>query len=208
MPTVRSKDKEKLLYSYRIASADMRFIEVNTREIYLRHDPTKGLVLRGEIPGCGSICHAGLCTIFLEYAMSCKGFEGSSLGLESIEQFGKRLGNLVASVFLTRFPEASAQEIVSVIFDRVLASMETRARQESTGDSLKFTFVDSPLTMAAEASGLKLWVAPAYQGFVAFFESLLHAVGGEWALISPNLYKRDICLQMIQLNQATSASVD
>jgi len=37
------------VFSYVLASADMRYIEIGEREIYLRHDPEAGLVFRGAI---------------------------------------------------------------------------------------------------------------------------------------------------------------
>ena len=61
----------KPLLSYVIASSNMRYIEINERDIYLRDDPQLGPVLRGEIPECGADCHANLSQMLLEQAMSC-----------------------------------------------------------------------------------------------------------------------------------------
>jgi hypothetical protein len=177
----------------------MRYIEINTREIYLRQDPALGLVLRGEIPECGPSCHANLSKLFLEYAMSCKGYEDSSVMLESVELFGEQLGAKVASKFLTQYQGKSSQEIVPIIFDCVLASMEGQYRKESTNESLKIAFLESPLAITAGKNNLHLWVSPAFQGFVAFFESILNSVGGGWTLLSPKLGDSNASLQEISL---------
>ena len=101
MTASASQPQESLLYSYRIASGDMKYIEINTREIYLRRDPTAGPVLRGEIPECGASCHATLSRVFLEYAMSCRGLEDSSEVLENVIQFGELLGERLVASFST-----------------------------------------------------------------------------------------------------------
>jgi hypothetical protein len=62
--------QETLLLRYPIASGDMKFIEVNQRDIYLRNDPASGIVLRGEIPDCGPGCYADLGQVILEYVMT------------------------------------------------------------------------------------------------------------------------------------------
>ena len=58
------------LLSYKIASSNMRYIEINEREIYLRQDPQLGIVLLGEVPFCGPDCNANLSQMLLEYTMS------------------------------------------------------------------------------------------------------------------------------------------
>ncbi len=206
MTAAASQAQETLLYSYRIASGDMRYIEINTREIYLRQDPAMGPFLRGEIPECGPSCHANLSKVFLEYAMSCKGYEDTAVMLESVVEFGERLGNKIASIFLNHYQDKTNQEIVSIIFDCVLVSMESQYQKESTSASLKFTFHESPLAITAGKNNLQLWVSPAYQGFAAFFESILNSLGGGWTLLAPKLSDRDHNLQVISLKIAPSSS--
>ena len=203
MNNPRTHEQETALYSYRIASADMKYIEINTRKIYLRADPVKGLVLRGELPGCGPSCHASLSEVFLEYSMSCKGCEEPSVMLESVDQFGKRLGTKVASIFLAEYPERKAQDIVPIIFDCVVESMGVPFQKESGRSHQTYQLQESPLGISAGMSGLKLWVSPAYQGLVAFFESILQTVGGGWALHSPKVSDKDYRLLAINLKKAS-----
>ena len=54
MPTSADIASQAPLFNYTLASADMRYIEVGERLIYLRTDPDRGPVIRGEIDGCGA----------------------------------------------------------------------------------------------------------------------------------------------------------
>ena len=97
MSEKKVKIKEAPLLAYVIASADMRYIEINEREIYIRQDPVVGIVVRGEISGCGAGCYADLSQIFLEYAMSCEGCSDQTEGEKSVTRFGARLGAILAA---------------------------------------------------------------------------------------------------------------
>jgi hypothetical protein len=192
---------ETLLFSYRIASGDMKYIEINTREIYLRRDPAGGFVLRGEIPDCGASCYATLSRVFLEYAMSCRGLEDSSEMLETVIQFGEQLGQKMAASFKSHDQDNGAQDLVPVIFDCIIASMEGQFKKEGGDDHLAFTFQDSPLATTAGKYGHHLWISPAYQGFVAFFQSILKSTSGGWDLIKPKSDDLDQSLQVIRLKK-------
>ena len=90
------------LYTYEIASGDMRYIEINERNLYLRRDPSLGLILRGELPGCGAGCYADLSQVMLEYAMTCEGCKSPQEAAEYVANFGKRLGEILAQQLSTR----------------------------------------------------------------------------------------------------------
>jgi hypothetical protein len=83
------------IFSYAIASGDMRYIEIGEREIYLRNDPKVGLIYRGEIAGCGPECHFELNEILLEFAMSCEGCREESFATKEVIQFGEHLGEVL-----------------------------------------------------------------------------------------------------------------
>jgi hypothetical protein len=184
----------------------MRFIEINIREIHLRQDPSKGPILRGELPGCGSSCHADLSEIFLEYAMSCKGYENASVMLESVMQFGEQLGVKVAAVFLGQYTDSPAQDIVPIIFDCVLESMGVQYQKAVTAEEYHIAFQDPPFNATARKSGLQLYVSPACQGFSAFCESILKATGGAWTMLPPHLLNGEDSLQTIRLKKTADPS--
>ena len=47
MLTVSQEARGERLLHYVIASSDMRYIEINQRDVYLQSDPQLGLVVRG-----------------------------------------------------------------------------------------------------------------------------------------------------------------
>lgn len=193
--------QEPVLYVYRLASADMRYIEINIREIYLRQDPSKGPILRGELPECEPSCYADLSEIFLEYAMSCNCYKNASAMPDSVVQFGERLGEKVAAVFLGQYADSPAQDIVPIIFDCVLESMGVQYQKVATAKEFHIAFQDPPLSATAGKSGLQLYVSPACQGFLAFCESILKAAGGAWTMLPPNLLNGEDSLQTIRLKK-------
>ena len=66
MTSQADQTQDAHLLSYVIASADMRYVEVNRREVYLRQDPELGLIVRGEMEGCGPACYVDLNQVLLE----------------------------------------------------------------------------------------------------------------------------------------------
>ena len=201
MITAIPQTQEPMLYVYRLASADMKYIEINIREIYLRQDPLKGPILRGELPKCGPSCHADLSEIFLEYAMSCRCYKNASAMPDSVVQFGERLGEQVAAIFLGRYADSPAQDIVPIIFDCVLESMGVQYQKVAKAEEYHVAFQDPPLSATAGKSGLQLYASPASQGFLAFCASILKAAGGEWTMLSPSLLNGEDSLQTICLKK-------
>ena len=80
------------LFSYVVASGDMRFIEIAERVLFLRHDPERGLVIRGEVPECGPACYANLSHILLEHVMGHEDRHQAKQTAKAADQFGQRLG--------------------------------------------------------------------------------------------------------------------
>ena len=62
--------REAQLFTYAIASSELRYSAVHERTIFLRSDPDP--IVRGEICDSGSDCYANLSQVLLEYAMSCE----------------------------------------------------------------------------------------------------------------------------------------
>jgi hypothetical protein len=202
MDAANTRHQDAVLYSYRIASADMKYIEINTREIFLRDDPASGLILRGEIPECGPFCHADLSEVFLEYAMSCKGCEESSVMLASTVEFGERLGKNTAARFRERFPGRAPEDLVPSILECVLTSLGAGYQTTHTAERLSYRLAEPPLDSRAGGSGLNLLVDPAFKGFLSFVNSILTETGGRWKLVSPTPDDLDIRLTELHLDAA------
>ncbi len=88
--------KDMQLLWYVLASADMRYCEVGEREIYLRYDPAFGFVVRAKLIGSEQTCSINLAQILLEYSMSCEGWQELHVQSSLVDQFGCRLGSLIA----------------------------------------------------------------------------------------------------------------
>jgi hypothetical protein len=199
--SAKTQTPDAALYTYRIASADMKFIEINTREIYLRIEPGKGYIIRGEMPECGPVCYANINQVFLEYAMSCQGFEGDEAVMESTVHFGGQLGEKFAHLFLTQHNDLGPEEIAELAFDTAIQSMGVLYKKERSAETLEFNLRTDPLEKTADAAGLHLWIDPAFEGFVAFFEIILKSIGGGWQLHSPKIGDETHSLQTIRLKR-------
>ena len=190
-----AQDEE--LFSYIVASGDMRFIENNQRALFLRREPELGTVIRGEVAECGPTCHANLSQVLLEYVMSCEDGRLAHRTAMLADRFGQRLGRAFVAL---RYPEPSgapASERLSDAGMIVIHSMDVPVTFDQTDDVLRFTLAYCPLHTAAGKAGLSMWVPLAHRALVAMLETLLQGIALEWALQSPVERESDAPLQEI-----------
>jgi hypothetical protein len=174
------------VFSYTLASADMRYIEIAEREIYLRHDPSAGLVFRGEISGCGSDCYVGLGEILLEYAMSCEGCREPSVVSEEVVRFGEHIGEVLVAKIYDDFADLPTTEKLSSGFKCILNSMNAAYIEESKEDYLEYSLDCCPLRECAKSTGLSRSVEMAHLSFTALCKSLIKALAPNWVLMKPS----------------------
>ena len=187
MSEKKVKIKDAPLLAYVIASADMRYIEINEREIYIRHDPVVGLIVRGEISGCGAGCYADLSQVFLEYAMSCEGCRDQSEGEKSVTRFGARLGALLAAKLSEDYVGLSTIDQLTRAFAFILNSMAVPFTEERTERSLRYTLAHCPLCDSGKKTGLNREMALARLGFAVLCESMMRSFAPDWSLLKPSL---------------------
>ena len=178
--------REARLFTYEIASADMRYEAINERMIYLRNDPGLGPVVRGEICEYGPDCHVDFSLVLLEYAMSCEGCQGQIGARELVECTGERLGRILAARLYQDMPGMPLKDQISGAFAFVLRSMRAEFQIEQVDNRLRYALAVCPLHVAAQAAGLTRWIAVAQGGFVALCTSLLQALAPEWVLVEPS----------------------
>ena len=171
--------------SYRIASGDMRYIEIGIREIYLRDDPDAGLVFHGEIPDCGSGCYVGLNEILLEYAMSCEGCREQSVVPDKIVWFGEHLGGVLVEKIHHEVIDLTTSEKLSTAFNCILNSMSAPFGEHIKEDHLEFSLDYCPLSECAQCSGLSRSVEMAQASFIALCRSLTKTLAPDWVLVQP-----------------------
>ncbi len=191
--------REARLFTYEIASADMRYEAINERLIYLRNDPDLGPVVRGEICEYGPDCHINFSLVLLEYAMSCEGCQGQIAARELVECTGERLGRILAARLYQDVSDLPVDEQVSGAFSFLLRSMRAEFKAEQAGNRLRYALAACPLHAAAQTAGLNRWISVAKDGFITLCSSLLHTLAPEWALVEPSTCGTDDPLTEIVL---------
>ena len=177
--------RETQLFSYTVASGDMRAIDVNQRTVYLRGDAAGLPVMRGEVPGCSADCHANLSQVLLEYALSCQGCQDQAQAGELVACTMDRLGRLLAARLYQDAPAAVADERVARALRFVVASLDVPFVLERTPRSLRFELARCPLHTMAAQTGLSRGLSTARCGLVALCASMLQALAPDWTLTQP-----------------------
>lgn len=186
------------VFSYVLASADMRYIEIGEREIHLRNDPKAGLVFRGEISDCGSGCFVDLSEILLEYAMSCEGCrEQKSAGPGEVIRFGEHLGEILVAKTNQDIAEMPAPEKLSSAFKVILNSMNATYIEENKEDHIEYTLDCCPLSECANKAGFSRSVEMAHLSFTALCKSLIKALAPNWELMQPSDEENNIPIHKI-----------
>jgi hypothetical protein len=173
------------LYTYVIASGDMRYIEINQRHLYLRRDPNLGLILRGELPGCGAGCYADLSQVMLEYAMTCEGCKSPQEAAEYVANFGKRLGEILAQQLSTELTATTAEERLPAAIELLLKSMLVPFTYQRSPQRLAYTLEYCPLCETGSTSGMGRELVMARHGFAALCINLVALLAPEWQVVTP-----------------------
>lgn len=173
------------VYSYPIASADMRYIEVGERDIFLRENADVGYVFRGEIPGCGAEYFVGLNEILLEYAMTCEGCKERSVAQKEVMRFGAYLGEILTLKLYPDIAELPALEKLAHAFKCVLTSMGAKYILESKEQQLEYSLDCCPLSECARDTGLGRSFEMAHLSFTSLCKSVISALAPDWVLVKP-----------------------
>jgi hypothetical protein len=174
------------LLSYTIASGDMRYIEINKRDVYLRGDPQLGLIIRGEVPECGLDCDVNLSHILLEHAMTCSGCKEPEMALDIADQFGRRLGQTLAIWLCQDAPEAPNCDQLCDSFEVILKSMDAQYHRECDDAALVYDLEECPILDSARSNGFSQWTPMARHSFVSLCESVISTLQPTWDLQRPN----------------------
>ncbi len=177
--------QEEELFSFVVASGDMRFIEICKRVLYLRSDPKLGQVIRGEMPDCGSESDTNLSQILLEYVMSCGDCRQAELAAKAADRFGWQLGQKFIDVYFGETAVESEIENLSKAMTVILNSLDVPFQIGHSDNQLQFTLAYCPLHTTASKTGLNLWVALAHRALIALVETLLQSLAPAWTLQSP-----------------------
>jgi len=193
--------QEAAVFSYALASADLRYIEIGEREIYLRSDPDKGLVFRGEIAGCGPDCTVDLSEILLEYAMSCEGCSRPELASEMLNHFGDYLGQVYVEKTIQDTEKLDSVDKISSALNCILNSMDAKFIEDKQASHLEYSLECCPLSECAKDTGLNRSVEMAYLSFLALCNGLITKLAPGWTLVRPSAVEINIPIHRILISQ-------
>ena len=193
--------QEAAVFSYALASADLRYIEIGEREIYLRSDPDKGLVFRGEIAGCGPDCTVDLSEILLEYAMSCEGCSRPELASEMLNHFGDHLGQVYVEKTIQDTEKLDSVDKISSALNCILNSMDAKFIEDKQASHLEYSLECCPLSECAKDTGLNRSVEMAYLSFLALCNGLITKLAPGWTLVRPSAVEINIPIHRILISQ-------
>jgi hypothetical protein len=199
MPAVSQTSTDSPLYTYVIASGDMRYIEINQRNVFLRRDPNLGLIFRGELPGCGAGCYADLSQVLLEYAMTCEGCKSPQEACEYVAGFGRRLGELLAKRFSEDYSALPAEERLHTAIEVLLKSMVVPFSRQVSPQRLEYNLEYCPLCETGSSSGMQRELSMARYGFAALCASLVSFLAPAWKVATPTLQDAEQALLSIVL---------
>ena len=176
----------------------MRFIPVNERELYLRELPDRGLVIQGEIPGCGRDCYINLSQILFEYAVSCEDCKDHIISAEMELEFAQHLSHVLAARVESLFhgvPTAGRIEEIGAI---VLRSMDVSYSVSGEEGVLMFLLDECPLRKAAVDPGYSLQISVVHLGFTGLLASIVEELAPGWRLVRPEVEESDTPIQVIR----------
>lgn len=169
------------LLSYVIASADMYYTEMDRCDVFLSCNEQGSLRIWGQT-ACGEPpITLDLFEIFLEYALYCCSCADREEALSAMQNFGERLGSLLAhelehTILLSRSC-TSASQILKYILDTVDA--HPCVEREDSG--ARVIVPDCPLEKAAKRSGL--WnIELAHHGINSMCQCLIRYINPHLAV--------------------------
>lgn len=199
MSTTDYPSFEKPLMEYVIASGDMRYIEINTREIFLRPSRSKGLILVGELTKGNNPSPINLCHMFLENAMSCEGCRDESVAFASLNDFLSKLSLHTVDRFNKYLSHGNQKAKIVTAFVTILNSMNVPYKRETSDDKILFQLEYDPIKHTAQLTGLSLWITMAQEALITFLENVLAGFSTEWEVNVPQDPYSDSEITQIEL---------
>ncbi len=173
------------LLQYIVASADMKYIEVGEREVYLKQNVETGFLVQATLVGSDRTCCIDLAQILLEYSMTCEGHRDLQARNNQADQFGDHLGHLIAMKLLEKTSLRSASGQVFLVFETILNSMNVSYSRFETPSRILYSLDTCPLHKAAQGLVIGRDMPLAYQAFVALCAGALRTVAPGWAIVKP-----------------------
>jgi hypothetical protein len=184
LPITNKNTSDTFLCSYTVASAEMRYIEICKRDIYLRRDYESNPILRGEISDCGSGSAVDLNQILLEYSVSCEGCKKQEISEDAVITFGEQLGKILVDTLYKDKTDIPTIEKISTTFKCVLDSMTMPYTVASASDTLQFNLSGCPIRETAKKNGLTRGIAMAHRSFIALCTCIIQNISPHWVMLN------------------------
>lgn len=174
------------VFSYIISSADMRHIEIEKTNIYLRNDQDGVLIFQGKVSGSRPGFFIDLSEILLQYVMSCEGCKDHEVALQEVVHFGEHLGEILIKKSQHDLVDLPSTDKLWRVFKSVLSSMDVSYTVDSNENLLEYALDCCPIRGCASKTGLGRSVELAHVAFVALCSTLVTALAPEWVLLQPS----------------------
>lgn len=172
MQPISSDPEQSQIFRYVIASGEMRFIEREERRVHLSDHSDKGLVVWGDVPGCGESCNADLNLLLLEHSMSCEGCDDPR---ELTHAFSNAIGKALSAEITRRYPHSKPPDRSRTAM-QVLTNSLADGEKPIVDETDRFGFADCPICKSARASGVVRDLDLVHSAFFDLVENTLLAL--------------------------------
>lgn len=174
-----SVNHKKQVLTYPIASGEMCYAVENERTVYLEGDPETGYNLYGQVPGGTEASAVNLAEVLLEFAMTWNAPGDPPEARRQMQVFGGHIGEALATQDVQVKPINCVLGRAAGALEDVFLSLDASFACRQTKSEVRFQLDQSPLSSAAELTGLEQEAELAHHAFNAICQSLVSAIDPE-----------------------------
>ena len=176
------------LYRYSMASADMYYSEVGTRDVFLTTDEWGSFQIWAQIVGEDAPTAINLCEIFLEYAMYCCTWCNQDEVLQRMQDFAGQIGRSIGKCLKENTCVLKWDNPIDRVLEHLFETMNAHIAIDHSGAIEHLIVMDAPLEIAAEHSGLRN-IELAHHGMNVMCQNMIQAFNPDLVLeASPKIH--------------------
>ena len=179
------ENAKKQLTTYPIGSGEMCYAVQNERTVYLQGDAETGFSVYGQISGGGEASCANLSEVLLEFAMTWNAPGDPSEARRQMQLFGGHIGQALATQSARAKPVKPGLGLAAGALEDVFRSLDASFACHGTQSEVSYHLDQSPLRVAAEATGLEQEAELAHYAFNAICQSLVSTLDPELRIQLP-----------------------
>jgi hypothetical protein len=171
-----------------MASADMYYSEVGTRDVFLSTDERGNFQIWAQIVGEDDSTAINLCEIFLEYAMYCCIWWNQDEALHLMQDFAGQIGRSISKCLKENACLLKWDNPIDRVLEHLFGTINAHVTIDHSGAMEHFIVLDSPLEIAAEHSGLRN-IELAHHGLNVMCQNMIQAFDPDVVLkASPKIH--------------------